>query len=117
MNRRTNLILACASLLLVIVSSPPSAEASNLLVDPEFNGTPPLTSDAIVLGPPFVLGQWGTENGAIVGIDGGVTPLTSPTMLAEYAPGTGTYTQTFQATDVSAYPAGSTFAFERRFRC
>ncbi len=115
MNTRTNLTIVIAGLLLAFVSAPPSAKAVNLLVDPDFNGTPPLSNAATVLGPPFVLGQWGPENGAIVGVDGGVTPLTAPTMLAEYAPGTSSYTQTYQATDVSADPAGSSFTLSAFF--
>ncbi len=39
MNTRTNLILACAGLLLAITVSTPSAGA-NLLVDPGFDGYP-----------------------------------------------------------------------------
>ena len=115
MNTRTNLTIVIANLLLAFASASPSAEAANLLVDPDFNGVPPLSSAATVLGPPFVLGQWGPENGAIVGVDGGVTPLTASTMLAEYAPGTSSYTQTYQATDVSADPAGSTYTLSAFF--
>ena len=115
MNTRTNLTIVIAGLLLAFASNPHSAKAVNLLVDPDFNGVPPLTTDAAVLGPPFVLGQWGQENAAIVGVDGGVTPLTASTMLAEYAPGTSAYTQTYQATDVSADPAGSTYTLSAFF--
>ena len=114
MNTRTNLIIASAGLLLAIVSSTPSATAANLLVDPEFDGTPALNTLTNVFGPPFLLGQWGAENGAIVGVDGGVTPLTARTMLAEYSPAGG-YTQTIQVTDVSADPALSTYALSAYF--
>jgi hypothetical protein len=115
MNTRTNFIITSAGLLLAIASATPSAVASNLLVDPGFTGVPPLISDVVVIGPPIVTGQWGAENAAIVGVDGGVTPLSPPTMLAEYAPGTGVATQTFKATDVSAYPAGSAFTLSANF--
>ena len=116
MNKRTDLMIASAGLLLAVASATQSVEASNLLIDPGFTGVPPLTSDVVVvIGPPSVTGQWGAENAAIVGVDGGVTPLSPPTMLAEYAPGTGVATQTFQATDVSAYPAGSAFTLSAYF--
>ena len=115
MNPRTKIILACASLLLAITTSTPSAMATNLLVDPEFDGIPPLNTFGPVFGPPFITGQWGAENGAIVGVNGGVTPLTARTMLAEYAPGTSSYTQTLQVTDVSADPALSTYTLGAYF--
>jgi hypothetical protein len=115
MNTRAKLTIVVSGLLLAFASAPHSAKAVNLLVDPDFNGVPPLSSAGTVLGPPFVLGQWGPENGAIVGVDGGVTPLTASTMLAEYSPGTSSYTQTFQATDVSADPAGSTYTLSAFF--
>jgi hypothetical protein len=113
MNTRTNLFFACAGLLLAIAISTPSAGA-NMLVDPEFDGIPPLNAFGTVFGPPFITGQWGAENGAIVGVDGGVTPLTAKTMLAEYSPAGG-YTQTLQVTDVSADPASSTYTLSAYF--
>ena len=107
-------MIVSAGLLLTTASLPPRAAAANLLVDPEFNGTPALNTLANVFGPPFITGQWGAENGAIVGVDGGVTPLTARTMLAEYSPAGG-YTQTMQATDVSADPALSTYTLSAYF--
>jgi len=114
MNIRTNLIFTCASLLLAIAISTPSGGA-NLLVDPEFDGIPPLNTFGALYNPPtyLVTSQWGAENGAIVGVDGGVTPLTAKTMLAEYY--TGSYTQTLQVTDVSADPALSTYTLSAYF--
>jgi hypothetical protein len=114
MNTRTNLILVCAGLLLAIAASTPSAGA-NQLVDPEFDGIPVLLPMSSVYPPSgtSALGQWGAENGAIVGIDDGITPLTARTMLAEYY--TGSYTQTAQLTDVSADPAGSTYTLSAYF--
>lgn len=114
MNARTNFTIVSAGLLLAIVLCTPSIAAANILVDPEFDGIPPLNNLPTVFGPPFILGQWGAENGAIVPVTGGVTPLTATTMLAEYATGS-TYTQTMQATDVSSYPAGTTFALGAYF--
>jgi hypothetical protein len=112
MNTRNNLVLLCAGLLLAFAVSSPSSGA-NLLVDPEFDGIPALNTFGPVFGPPFLLGQWGAESGAIVGVDDGVTPRTAQTMLAEYY--TGSYTQTMQATDVSADPAGSTYTLSAYF--
>jgi hypothetical protein len=109
---RANLILACAGLILAVVVSTPSAGA-NLLVDPEFDGLPPLNTLLPVFGPPFITGQWGAENGAILGVDGGVTPLTATTMLAEYY--TGSYTQTIQVTDISADPPLSAYSLSAYF--
>ena len=113
MNTRMNLIIVSAGLMLAITASTPAARA-NLLVDPEFDGIPALNAFGTVFGPPFLLGQWGAENGAIVGVDGGVTPLTAKTMLAEKVTGLS-YTQTMQATDVSADPAGSTYTLSAYF--
>jgi hypothetical protein len=115
MNRRVSLFLSCAGLLLAVVAATPAA-GLNLLVDPEFDGVPPLLPMTSVFPPSGVsiLGAWGAENGAIVGIDDGVTPLTPKTMLAEYSTG-GSYTQTAQVTDVLAYPTGSTFTLSAYF--
>jgi hypothetical protein len=108
MSTRANLIIASACLLLAISAATPAVAAPNLLVDPEFDGTPALNPFAPVFGPPFITGQWGAENGAIVGAADGITPRTARTMLAEYSPAGG-YTQTLQVTDVSADPAGSKY--------
>ena len=62
MNTRTNLIIVSAGLLLAIASATPSAEAQ--LVDPDFNGTPPLNTDTYVLQNPFNAGLWGAQDGA-----------------------------------------------------
>jgi hypothetical protein len=115
MNQRRNLILVCASLLLVTLAAAPAR--ANLLVDPEFDGIPPLLSMAAVFPPSgtSVLGNWGAENGAIVPVDDGVTPLTARTMLAEYTTSSSSYTQTAQVTDVSSYPAGSSFLLSAYF--
>jgi hypothetical protein len=115
MNYRNNLVPLCAALLLAIAAVTPAAGA-NLLVDPEFDGIPSLLPMASVFPPSgsSILGNWGAENGAIVGLDDGVTPLTLKTMLAEYSPAGG-YTQTAQVTDVSSYPAGSTFLLSAYF--
>ena len=51
-------------MLLAITASAPSAMAVNMLVDPEFDGIPPLNTLLTVFGPPFITGQWGAENGA-----------------------------------------------------
>ena len=114
MNRTTTPVILSACLLAALTCCGPKAAASNLLVDPEFDGIPALNSLATVFGPPFITGQWGAENGAIVGVDGGVTPLTARTMLAEYSPAGG-YTQTMQVTDVSSFPASSAFTLSAYF--
>jgi hypothetical protein len=115
MNTRTKLILTCASLLLAIAATTPVAGA-NLLVDPEFDGIPPLLTMSSVFPPSgsSVYGNWGAENGAIVTAQDSVTPLTARTMLAEYT-GSPNYTQTAQVTDVSSYPAGSTYTLSAYF--
>jgi hypothetical protein len=114
MNPTKRLMPIAVNLLLGAISLTQQAQAVNLLVDPEFDGIPPLNTLPTVFGPPFITGQWGAENGAILAIDGGVTPLTAKTMLAEYYTGT-TYSQTMQATDVSANPALSSFLFSAYF--
>jgi hypothetical protein len=114
MHTRTKLILVSAALLLAIAATTPAA--ANLLVDPEFDGIPPLTTMAAVFPPSgfSTYGQWGAEFGAIVTAQDSVTPLTATTMLAESA-GSPNYTQTAQVTDVSSYPAGSTFTLSAYF--
>jgi hypothetical protein len=114
MNIRLSIAVFCAVSLFAFASSP--VVGANLLIDPEFDGIPPLLPMASVF-PPSVsatLGNWGAENGAIVGVDDGVTPLTAQTMLAEYSPAGG-YTQTGQLTDVSSDPAGSTYLLSAYF--
>jgi hypothetical protein len=115
MNQRTNFACACASLLLIVAAAAPAK--ANLLVDPEFDGIPPLLPITSVFppSPSSVLGNWGPENGAIVGVDDGVTPLTASTMLAEYTTSSSSYTQTVQVTDVSSWPASSTFQLSAYF--
>jgi hypothetical protein len=115
MNARTNRILACASLLLAIAAATPVAGA-NLLVDPEFNGTPPLLPMGSVFPPSgsSTYGNWGAENGAIVTAQDSVTPLTATTMLAE-STGSPNYSQTAQVTDVSAFSPGSTYTLSAYF--
>ena len=102
---RTNLIIPCAGLLLAITSSTPSA-ASNLLVDPGFESNPLTTAANVLNNFPGFQGQWGAENGSITGTVGPVSPYQGKLMLSMSDDGIqGGYTQTFQATDVSAYAA------------
>ena len=108
MNTRRNVTLIAASLSLALVVSLPSIAAANLLVDPDFNGVPPLNTMAGIFGPPFVTGQWGPESGGIIGPVGVITPLSAPTMHVMSYNSSG-YTQTAQITDVSSYPSGSSF--------
>jgi hypothetical protein len=102
-----------AAVILLTIASSRTFAAVNLLVDPEFDGSPALNTFVTVFGPPFITGQWGAESGAIVGITDGITPLTAKSMLAEYD--TGSYSQTMQATDVSAVPALSMFTLSAYF--
>lgn len=115
MNIRNNLLLVCAGLLLALAATTPAARA-NVLVDPNFDGIPPLLPMTSVFPPSGIstYGAWGAESGAIVGVDDGVTPLTANTMLAEYSTG-GSYTQTAQVTDVSAFPPSSLFTLSAYF--
>lgn len=80
-----------------------SAKAS-LLVDPGFE-TNPLNTDAYVINTPNPMnpGVWGQENSTITGVDGPITPAQGSKMLRMV--NTGSYTQTFQATDVTSYAA------------
>ena len=80
-----------------------SAKA-NLLVDPGFESNP-LTTDAAVINTPnpMLPGVWGQENSTIVGAEFTVTPAQGVKMLR--MENTGSYTQTFQATDVTSYAA------------
>ncbi|MBN2578286.1 MAG: PEP-CTERM sorting domain-containing protein [Pirellulales bacterium] len=115
MNTRNNLVLLCTGLLLAITAATPVAGA-NLLVDPEFDGSPSLLSMGVVFPPSgsSVYGNWGAEIGAIVTAQDSVTPLTATTMLAEFT-GSPNYTQTAQVTDVSAFTPGSSYTLSAYF--
>ena len=96
-----NLILislfVCAAFITV------SAKA-NLLVDPGFESNPLTTDVAVINTPnPMLPGVWGQENSTIVGAEFTVTPAQGVNMLR--MENTGSYTQTFQATDVTSYAA------------
>ena len=79
-----------------------SAKA-NLLVDPGFEVNPLDTATNVLNNFPVYQGIWGQENGTITGVDGGVTPAQGFKMLR--MDNTGSYTQTFQVTDVTSYAA------------
>jgi hypothetical protein len=106
MNTRTKLISACASLLLAVTASAPSASAAvNLLVDPGFEANPLTTASNVLNFFTTYQGQWGPEAATIVtGTNDSVTPLQGVNMLAMTDDGQ-TATQCFQATDVSSYAA------------
>ena len=102
MNIRGNMVVACAGLSLAIVAVPPSARA-NLLVDPSFESNP-LTTDVNVLGNfPGFQGVWGQELSTITGPDDGVIPAAGSKQLRMAY--TGSYTQAFQAIDVTSSAA------------
>jgi hypothetical protein len=81
----------------------PAAKA-NLLVDPGFEVNPLTTDAAVINSPnPMLPGVWGQENSTIVVAEFTVTPPQGVKMLR--MDWTGSYTQTFQATDVTSYAA------------
>jgi hypothetical protein len=81
----------------------PAAKA-NLLVDPGFEVNPLTTDVAVINSPnPMLPGVWGQENSTIVVTEFTVNPPQGVKMLR--MDWTGSYTQTFQATDVSSYAA------------
>jgi hypothetical protein len=93
-----NSLLVCAAFMTV------SANAVNLLVDPGFEANPLTTAVAVFNTPnPMLPGVWGQENSTIVGAEFTVTPPQGVKMLR--MDNTGSYTQTFQATDVTSYAA------------
>ena len=89
-------LFVCAAFITV------SAKA-NLLVDPGFEANPLTTANNVLTNFPGFQGVWGQENSTITGIDGGVTPAQPVKMLR--MDNTGSYTQTFQVTDVTSYAA------------
>jgi hypothetical protein len=95
-----NLILislfVCAAFITV------SAKA-NLLVDPGFESNPLTTAANVLTNFPAYQGVWGQENSTIVGAEFTVTPAQGVQMLR--MDNTGSYTQTFQTTDVTSYAA------------
>jgi hypothetical protein len=99
---RANLTLTAAAVLLATTVSTPAR--ANLLLDSGFeSGT--VTTAANVLGNfPVYQGQWGQEMASDTGPSGAVTPFQGVLMHSMSDAG-GVATQTFQATDVSAYSA------------
>lgn len=75
---------------------------ANLLVNPGFEVNS-LASIGAVVGS-FSPGVWGPENGAITGVNGGVTPFAGNRMLKMDDDGLS-YTQAYQATNVTSYAA------------
>jgi hypothetical protein len=103
MSTRTNLIFACASLLLAITIAASSAEA-NLLVDPGFELNPLDTAYNVLNFFPVYQGIWGVEMASITGVDGGVSPAQGSKML-RMTDDFAITTQGFQVTDVTSYAA------------
>lgn len=77
---------------------------ANLLTDPGFELNPLTTANNVLNNFPTYQGQWGPESGAIVGVDGGVTPPQGVKMLRMNQTG-GVTTQAFQTIDVTAFAA------------
>ena len=76
-----------------------SAQA-NILVDPGFESNPLTTALNVLNNFPTYQGQWGPEAATIVTAENGVTPIQGVRMLRMV--NTGSYTQAFQITDVTA---------------
>ena len=74
----------------------------NLLTDPGFETNPTTTASNVLNFFATYQGQWGPEMGSITGPMLGVNPASGSQMLSMTDDG-GSYTQTFQAVDVSAY--------------
>ena len=79
-----------------------SAKA-NLLVDPGFEANPLTGYTNVLTNFPGFQGVWGQENSTITGAEFTVTPIQGTKMLR--MENTGSYTQTFQVTDVTSYAA------------
>ncbi|MCE9619237.1 MAG: hypothetical protein K8R92_04945 [Planctomycetes bacterium] len=86
----------------VLAASCAGIASANLLVNPGFEVNS-LASIGAVVGS-FSPGVWGPENGAITGVNGGVTPFAGSRMLKMDDDGLS-YTQTYQATNVTSYAA------------
>ncbi len=103
MSTPTKTMIVSAGLLWAIASSTLPVKA-NLLSDPGFESGS-LTTAANVLGNfPLYQNQWGQEVATDTGPNGGVTPFQGVLMHSMSDDGNVT-TQTFQATDVTAYSA------------
>ncbi len=77
MNARRNSLIGCAALALAFLATAPSARAQNLISDPSFEKNPyPYTLPGLgpLVGPPFVPGYWGAEDGMIAVADSDLTP-------------------------------------------
>jgi hypothetical protein len=75
-----------------------------LLVDPGFESNPLTTAFNVLNNFATYQGQWGVEVAAIVGAENSITPAQGVNMLRMDDDGIS-WTQAFQATDVSAYAA------------
>ena len=85
---------------------------ADLIVDAGFEDPTPLGSFGSVVGPPFQVGYWGTENGQKVGAENGVTPFEGSQMLRMTE--VSAHTQTWQAVDLTPYASqidAGNFAF------
>lgn len=82
------------------------------LIDPSFEVNPLTSASNVLTNFPGFQGQWGPENGTIVGPENGVTPAHALRMLRLDDEG-GVTTQGFQVTDITSYAgvvdAGSAF--------
>ena len=88
-----------------LVSIPSVASAVNVLTDPSFELNPLTTISNVLTNIPGFQGQWGQENTVIwTGPDGFVNPDSFSRMLKVDSTG-GSYSQTGQCIDVSAYAA------------
>jgi hypothetical protein len=97
-----HLFLWAIAVMAGITTSAQAYTTGNLLGNPGFDSGP-LINATDILNSPYTTGDWGAENGSIVGTTAGVTPAGGTSMLSELA--SGAATQTFQLTDVSAYAA------------
>ena len=85
--------------LIIAVFITVSANA-NVLVNPGFETNLLTTANNVLTNFPGFQGVWGPEAGTIVTAENGVTPIQGVQMLRMVD--TGSYTQTFQITDVTA---------------
>ncbi len=103
MDRRTQRVLAGASLAIGLAAAAPRARA-NLLVDPGFEVNPLTSYVNVLTNFPGFQGIWGVEAATISGAEGLVTPPEGVKMLRMVDDGL-VATQAFQVTDVSSYAA------------
>jgi hypothetical protein len=103
--RKFSVATVLTVLAVLVASAGFVAPASAQLVNPAYDSGPtgPVGNFGTVVGPPFQAGFWGAEDADIMSADPCLSPRSNPYMLRLNIGG-GSYSQAWQAVDVSSGP-------------